>query len=185
MLVTLQHFWPHKTNRKLTLVNTCESSCPPSWRRWRPASSRSSRSSSCASAFPLHPAGCASATTMIWRSRPRRSSTGTVGAGDGWGRPNKMGDALGGWGEVEADDAAITKAVENRIRCHRRPSLLPLLVFLLLLLRILPPVEDDWHRRYHGPLPGHVDAVPVILPSRMMIDWHEPPPSPPPAGAPP
>ncbi len=59
--------------------------------------------------------------------------------GDNRGRSNKMGDALGGWGEAEANDATTTKAVENRIRRRQRPSLLPLLVLLLLLLRILPP----------------------------------------------
>jgi len=54
--------------------------------------------------------------------------------GDDRGRPNTMWDALGGLGGAESDDATKTMAVENRIRRHRRPSLMPLLVLLLLLL---------------------------------------------------
>ena len=87
-------------------VSTCpsrrESSRLPSWRQRRLASSRSRRSSSCASASPSRPAGRAAATTTIRRSRPRRLSTGTIGAGrTRWETPSR---GLGGGGGRRRDD---------------------------------------------------------------------------------
>ncbi len=56
--------------------------------------------------------------TMIRRTRPHRSPTGTIRAGrTRWGMP------LGDWGGAEADNATTTMAVENRIQ--RSAILLP------------------------------------------------------------
>ena len=133
LLLLLLLLWRQKSGIPCWPVSTCplwrESSRPPFWWRRRPALSCSHCSASCASASPSPPAGRVSAKTTIGRSRPCRSLTGTIGAGQTqWGTP------LGGRGGAEANDMTTTMVVENRIRPRQRPSLVPLLVLVLLLL---------------------------------------------------